>query len=63
MRGRQPLGFQFHGKELADAIDRVIGDAGENVSQISLGVAAIHFGGLEEGTCQISRRSGARVDQ
>ena len=37
------------GQKFADAIDRMIGDAGQNIAQISLRVEAIHFGGLDEG--------------
>ena len=37
------------GQEFADAIDRMIGDAGENVPQISLRIEPIHLGGLKEG--------------
>ena len=37
------------GQKFADAIDRMIGDAGENVSQISLRVETIHFSRLDEG--------------
>src|ERR1700720_732863 len=37
------------GQKFADAIDRMIGDAGQNIAQIGLRVEAIHFGGLDEG--------------
>src|ERR1700693_5275054 len=37
------------GQELADAIDRMIGNAGKHVAQISLRVEATHFGGFDEG--------------
>jgi hypothetical protein len=43
--GRLPV----PGQEFADAIDRMIGDAGENVPQISLRIEPIHLGGLKEG--------------
>src|ERR1700686_924116 len=36
------------GEQLAYTIDRVIGDAGEHVAQVSLGVEAIHPGRLGE---------------
>ncbi len=41
--GRQPVGFQFQGKS---SPMRLIGDAGENVSQIILRIETIHLGGL-----------------
>jgi hypothetical protein len=37
------------GQQLADAIDRVVGDAHEDVAQIGLRIERVHFGGLDEG--------------
>ena len=34
------------GQELADAVDQVVGDAGEDVAQIGFGVETIHLGSL-----------------
>ncbi len=34
----------FHGQELVDAVDRVVGDAFEDVVEIELGVEAVKFG-------------------
>jgi hypothetical protein len=43
--GRLPV----PGKQVADAIDGMVGDAGENVAQIGLRVESAHLGGLDEG--------------
>src|SRR6266481_4429497 len=48
MRGLSAARLPVPGQKLADAIDRMISDAGENVSQISLRVEAIYLGGLDE---------------
>jgi hypothetical protein len=34
------------GQQLVDAVDRVIGDAGEHVAQVTLRIETIHLGGL-----------------
>jgi hypothetical protein len=43
-RRRSSARLPVPGQKFADAIDRMIGDAGQNVAQISLRVEAIHFG-------------------
>jgi len=43
--GRLPV----PGKQVADAIDGMVGDAGEHVAQIGLRVESAHLGGLDEG--------------
>ena len=45
------------GQKFADAIDRMVGDAGKNVAQVSLRIEAIHLDGLDEGV----HRSGAHA--
>jgi len=48
-RRRSAARLPVPGQEFADAIDRMIGDAGQNVAQVSLRIEAIHLGGLDEG--------------
>jgi len=43
--GRLPV----PGKQVADAIDGMVGDAGEHVAEISLRIELAHFCGLDEG--------------
>ena len=37
------------GKQFVDSVDRVVGDAGEDIAQISLGIEAVQGGGLDQG--------------
>src|SRR5580700_3481578 len=48
-RGSSAARLPVPGQELADAIDRMIGNAGKHVAQISFRVEAIHLGGFDEG--------------
>jgi hypothetical protein len=36
------------GQELVDPVDRVIGDAGEDVTQVGFGVDAVQFAGFDQ---------------
>ena len=37
------------GQQFVDAVDRVVGDAGQDVAQIGLGIEAVELGGLDQG--------------
>ena len=39
---------KFWGQEFLDAVDGMIGDAGQHVAQVSLGVEAVEFGGADQ---------------
>ena len=39
---------EIPGQELLDAIDRVIGDAGQHVSEIRFGIETVEFGGADQ---------------
>ncbi|AIP35837.1 hypothetical protein DR64_5508 [Paraburkholderia xenovorans LB400] len=36
-------------QQFVDAIDRVLGDASDDVAQVGLGIKAIQFGGTDQG--------------
>jgi hypothetical protein len=48
-RGWARRGGPGPGQEIVDAIDRVVGDSGENVAQIGLWVEAVEGRGLDQG--------------
>jgi hypothetical protein len=50
------------GQELADPVDRVIGDAGEDVTQVGFGVDAVQFAGFDQAVddgCAVATGIGA----
>jgi hypothetical protein len=64
-------GVQFQGEEGVDAVDRVVCDVGEEVSEIGFGIETVELGGFSQGVVHggapsaLIRRVGApsAVDQ
>ena len=50
------------GQQFVDAIDRMVGDSCEDVAQIGLRVASVHFGGLDESVVRIPMKSPRRSE-
>jgi hypothetical protein len=46
--GLAGAGGPMPGQELVDPVDRVIGDAGEDVTQVGFGVDAVQFAGFDQ---------------